>query len=124
MTRKKCVFYVDDDEDIRSIVQFALEDDPDIDLVLCESGAHALELLPSAQPDLILLDVMMPVMDGPSVLAKIRQMPQLSAVPVVFITAKVQPNEIRQFKALGAVDVIIKPFDPMQLPQQVKQYLA
>jgi len=123
MTDRKCVFYVDDDEDIRSIVQFALEDDEQIELVLCESGAQALQRLAEKQPDLILLDVMMPAMDGPEVLSRIRLMPTLSQVPVVFITAKVQPSEIRQFKALGAMDVIIKPFDPMELPEQVKRYL-
>ncbi|HET8708293.1 MAG TPA: response regulator [Pseudomonadales bacterium] len=114
---------MDDDEDIRSIVQFALEDDEDIELVLCESGADALAKLEIARADLILLDVMMPVMDGPSVLNRIRQLPHHVNVPVVFITAKVQPNEIKQFKAMGAIDVISKPFDPMQLPDQIKHYL-
>lgn len=123
MTGKKCVFYVDDDEDIRSIVEFALGDEPDIELILCESGAEALEQAKKVQPDLILLDVMMPVMDGPTVLNRLRELPSQAKTPVVFITAKAQPNEIRQFKAMGAEAVIVKPFDPMTLPGQVKAFL-
>lgn len=72
------------------------------------------------QPELILLDVMMPEMDGPATLLALRQLPNLARVPVVFMTAKVQPQEVANYRALGAADVIAKPFDPMTLADQVR----
>lgn len=74
--------------------------------------------------DLFLLDVMMPGMDGPTTLGKLRKVPQLAAVPAIFMIAKVQPQEVAQFKSLGALDVIAKPFDPMKLAQQIRDSWA
>lgn len=114
------ILYVDDEADIRTIVQFALEDEEDLDLRICASGQEALDAVVGDRPDIILLDVMMPAMDGPTTLQRLRGQPGYEGQPVAFVTAKVQPREIAQLKALGAIDVIAKPFDPMALADQVR----
>jgi len=122
MREKLRLLYVDDESDIRDIVEIALEDEMDLELRLCPSGAAALALLPQYRPDLLLLDVMMPGMDGPTTLKRLREMPGCEATPAIFVTAKVQPREVEQFKALGAIGVIAKPFDPMILADQVRAF--
>jgi CheY-like chemotaxis protein len=84
------------------------------------SGVEALALCARGDVDLVLLDVMMPGMDGPATLAALRALPGMENVPAVFMTAKVQPSELAQFKSLGAIDVIAKPFDPMALAARVR----
>jgi len=86
----------------------------------CSLGREALEKGPGFAPDLILLDVMMPDMDGPSTLKALRELPELTGVPIIFMTAKVQPAEILHYKSLGALDVLAKPFDPMQISNQIR----
>jgi CheY-like chemotaxis protein len=89
---------------------------------ICGSGREALDLVASGYvPDLMLLDVMMPGMDGMAVLEGLRALPQTAATPAVFMTAKVQPAEVAQYRAQGALGVIAKPFDPMQLAAQVRR---
>lgn len=122
MTDPIRILYVDDEDDIREVVEFALEDEPDFQVKLCRSGPEALASLNDERPDLILLDVMMPGMDGPAVLGKIRQA-GIDA-PVAFMTAKVQTSDIAHLTALGAVAVIAKPFDPMLLAGQIRSVLA
>ncbi|HEX7113570.1 MAG TPA: response regulator [Steroidobacter sp.] len=112
------VLYVDDEPDIREIVQMALALEG-LEVHLCESGEEALEALPRIKPDLVLLDVMMPRLDGPGTLERMRATSELASIPVVFVTAKAMPQEIKRFKELGAAAVIAKPFDPMQLGRQV-----
>ena len=112
------LLYVEDEADIREIAEFALEDE-DFDIVFCESGEQAVEKAVDFQPEVILLDVMMPGMDGPTTLKNLRTIPGLETTPVIFLTAKVQPNEIQSFIALGAIHVIPKPFDPMTLAEQI-----
>lgn len=122
MTRAqlKNILYVEDDPDIQTIAQIALETVGGFTLRTCSSGREALDAAASEfVPDLILLDVMMPEMDGPTTLAGLRRLPKTVNTPVVFMTAKVQGSEIANYKALGALGVIAKPFDPMQLAQQV-----
>ena len=114
------IMYVDDEADIRTIVQFALEDEEDFELRICASGQEALSTVGGYQPDLVLLDVMMPGMDGPTTLQRLHEQPNLERLPIVFVTAKVQPQEVAHFKAIGAIDVIAKPFDPMSLADQVR----
>lgn len=121
MTDAMRVFYVDDEADIREVVAFALEDESDIRLTLCSNGAEALARIAGERPHLILLDVMMPGMDGPTVLRRLRE--QSDDVPVAFLTAKVQSGDIDHFRALGAVAVIAKPFDPMQLASKIREVL-
>ena len=95
----------------------------DFDIVFCESGEQALKQAAEYQPELILLDVMMPGMDGPTTLRQLRTLPGMETTPVIFLTAKVQPNEIQDFIALGAIDVISKPFDPMTLASEIQDIL-
>jgi two-component system, OmpR family, response regulator len=115
----KTVLYVDDEPDIREIVELSLGLVEGLTVHLCDSGARALELLPVIKPDLVLLDVMMPGTDGPSTLQRMRADPQSAHIPIVFVTAKAMPQEVARFKDMGAVAVIAKPFDPMQLGQQI-----
>ena len=115
----KTVLYVDDEPDIREVVQMSLSLVDGLDVQVCESGERALQLLPKLKPNLVLLDVMMPGMDGPSTLQKMRNHPELGKIPVVFMTAKAMPQEVARFRELGAVSVIAKPFDPIQLGNQV-----
>lgn len=114
------VLYVEDEPDIQVIARLALEMLGGFTVEICSSGGEALEKIGAFNPQLILLDVMMPGMDGPTTLGRLRELPQFSTTPVIFMTAKVQPSEVAGYKALGAVDVIPKPFDPMSLSGQVK----
>ena len=114
------IMYVDDEPDIRTIVDLVLRTLEGFSLTLCGSGPEALRRAPEVLPQLILLDVMMPGMDGPETLRALRTLPATAAVPIVFVTAKIQPAEVARFRELGAVDVIAKPFDPMALAGQVR----
>lgn len=113
------ILYVEDEPDIQQVARMALEMVGGFTVQICSSGQEAVELAPGFAPDLILLDVMMPGMDGPTTLMALRQIESLARTPVAFMTAKVQPNEIEEYKQLGAIDVIPKPFDPMTLSAQV-----
>jgi two-component system OmpR family response regulator len=119
--RLKTLLYVDDDSDIREIVEMALGLIDDLTVHTCASGERALLLIPTLNPDLVLLDVMMPGMDGPTVLSRMRANTEQRNCPVIFMTAKALPREIAYFRKLGAADVIAKPFDPMELGRQVLQ---
>lgn len=121
MNELQRVLYVEDDPDIQMVAQMALEVVGGLTLRTCSSGQEAVQAAASFHPDLILLDVMMPGMDGPATLAELRKLPATASTPVVFMTAKVQTAEVTHYKSLGAVGVIAKPFDPMELPQQVRQ---
>ena len=114
------ILYAEDEPDIQSIAVMALEMMGGYTLKVCNNGQEALDSAEEFAPDLILLDVMMPSMDGPTALQEIRKIPTLVNTPVIFMTAKVQHQEIEAYKALGAIDVIAKPFDPMTLPETVK----
>jgi diguanylate cyclase (GGDEF)-like protein len=115
------ILMVEDEPDIQAVARLALEAIGGFDVRLCSSGAEAIAAGPAFGPDLILLDVMMPGMDGPTTLHALRQLPRLTRTPVVFLTAKVQPSEIAQYKALGVLDVISKPFDPLILSETIKE---
>lgn len=114
------IVHVDDDESIRAITRVALERIGGFFLLSCTSGTDALHKVPAFSPQMILLDVMMPDMDGPTTLALLEQEMDLGKVLVVFMTAKVQALEIARYRALGACDVIIKPFDPMTLSERLQ----
>ncbi|NOQ17099.1 MAG: response regulator [Methyloprofundus sp.] len=121
MTTLNKVLYAEDEADIREIASLALETIGQLETVTCESGVHVIDLALCFQPQLILLDVMMPDMDGPTTLLVLKNHELLKNIPVIFLTAKILPDEIERFKALGAIDVISKPFDPMTLAEQIKQ---
>lgn len=118
------VLYVEDDLDIQLIARIALEEIGGFELCTCTSGHEALAQIGQFQPDLLLLDVMMPVMDGPTLLAQLRQHPNAATTPVVFMTARVQRTEVEHYRGLGALTVIAKPFDPLTLAQQLREQLA
>jgi CheY-like chemotaxis protein len=113
------ILYVDDEPDIQEVAAMSLELDPNFEVLCCSSGAEALELARSWQPDLILLDVMMPAMDGPTTFAALQEMPEAGTPPIVFITARNQSGEVERLLSLGAKGVIAKPFDPMTLASDV-----
>jgi two-component system, OmpR family, response regulator len=107
---------VEDDPDLQVIASFALKRGG-FELEICGDGREALEKTARFAPDLILLDVMLPFMDGPSILAELRKQPGLSGTPVVFMTARAYPEELMEYRRLGALDIIVKPFDPMTLAE-------
>ena len=115
----KKILYAEDEPDIRAVAQLSLEAVGGFEVELCDSGEAALAAVGTFNPDLILLDVMMPGMDGPTTLLKLREIPQFAITPVAFFTAKAMPSEVERFKGMGALGVISKPFDPMDLPNQV-----
>ncbi len=118
------ILYVEDEADIRAVAQIALETVGGFSLCQCASGEEALQRAAECAPDLLLLDVMMPGMDGPTTLLRLRGLPATAQTPAIFMTAKVQPSEIAHFKSLGALDVIAKPFDPMALADQVRRIMG
>jgi CheY-like chemotaxis protein len=119
------VLYVDDEPDIREVAAMALELDGGMEVKTASSGPQALGFIDGGfRPDVILLDVMMPDMDGPAVLAELRNRPEHAKTPVVFITARAQAHELARFVSLGAIGVITKPFDPMTLSIELRAVLA
>lgn len=115
------ILYVEDEPDIRAVAKLALEAVGGFTLEICSSGQEALEKAEAFGPQMMLLDVMMPEMDGPTTMRRLREIPALANVPAVFMTAKVQPQEVKEYKALGAVEVIAKPFDPMTLASDINE---
>lgn len=120
MTR---ILYVDDEADIREIAEMSLSLDPDFEVRTAGGGQDALSQIATWRPDMVLLDVMMPGMDGPAVLARLREKPETANLPVVFVTARAQKSDIQNFATLDAVGVIAKPFDPISLAAQVRAFL-
>lgn len=114
------ILYAEDEADIRAIAQIALEDIGGFSVQYCNTGKEVLEALKHALPDIILLDVMMPEMDGITTLQEIRKVPEFVHIPAIFMTAKIQPAEVAEYKKMGVIDVINKPFDPMSLAEQIK----
>jgi CheY-like chemotaxis protein len=117
------ILHVDDEPDIREVVEMALGLDPIFSVRGCGSGEEAVSAASAWKPDLILLDVMMPVMDGPTTLSRLREKSNTATIPVVFMTARAQPRELERFISLGAEGVIAKPFDPMTLASSVRSYV-
>jgi CheY-like chemotaxis protein len=117
------ILLVDDEPDIREVVDVSLGLDPELTTRACVSGADALVTAAEWLPSLILLDVMMPLMDGPATLANLRKNPRTAHIPVVFLTARTRADEVEQYTSLGAQGVLSKPFDPMTLAASVRGYL-
>lgn len=119
------LLFVDDDPDIRMIVKLALALDPELSVRPAASGEAALAMLDGGWlPDGILLDAMMPQMDGPTVLRRIREKPAYAAIPVIFMTAKARGTDLIGYRELGAIGVIQKPFGPVELASQVRKLLG
>jgi CheY-like chemotaxis protein len=118
--RLTSLLYVDDDDDIREIVEMSLGLDGSLRVSSSSGGEQALATMRSERPDLVMLDVMMPGMDGPAILERMRADPELRHIPVIFMTAKTNPQEVAKFRGLSAIGVLAKPFDPMTLGSEVK----
>jgi two-component system OmpR family response regulator len=117
------ILHVDDEPDIREVVEVSLGLDPGLVTRSCGSGEEALAAAIDWQPDIILCDVMMPVMDGPATLMRLRENALTANIPVLFMTARAQTRELDRFRSLGALGVIPKPFDPMTLAASVRSYV-
>lgn len=126
MTEPLKILYVDDDDDIRTVALMSLGLDPTIVVREASSGAAALQLLREGKwrPDVALLDVMMPDMDGPTLLGQIRELPAYAELPVIFMTARARREDLERYTALGARGVVTKPFDPLMLTDEIRSTLA
>ena len=117
------ILLIDDDPGIQAVARLALERVGGFQVRLCGSGREALKAAPEFMPDIVLLDVSMPDMDGPETFEALRKIPQISNIPIVFLTANTQPDDIAGYKKLGAAGVLAKPFDPMKLSEAVSTLL-
>lgn len=115
---------VDDDSAIRRVSELSLTRIAKWRVVLADSGFAAIEIIHQLKPDVILLDVMMPGMDGPTTYAALRNHPNAKTVPIIFMTAKVQRQEVQSYHQLGAAGVITKPFDPLLLAGEIRAILS
>jgi CheY-like chemotaxis protein len=113
------ILLADDEPDILEVSKIALETVGGFEVEVCSSGAELLQLLPDFRPDLIIMDVLMPDMAGPEVLLRVRQLPDYSGIPVIFLTGVANGIELKALRDSGAADVILKPFDPMTLADRV-----
>ena len=124
MSEPQKVLIVDDEDDIRELARISLERVGGLRVIVASSGSEGVELARAEQPDAILLDAQMPGMDGPATLAQLKGDEATSAIPVVFLTGSVQQAERERFKSLGAHGLLAKPFDPMELADQVRSCLG
>ena len=122
MSELRRVMCVEDDADIRMILEFSLGTVGGYEVCCCPGGRSALAQAPAFRPDLVLLDVMMPDLSGPETLAALRELPVMQGVPVVCLTAKAMPDELEQLLHHGATGLIVKPFDPMTLPADIRPF--
>jgi CheY-like chemotaxis protein len=120
----KCVLIVDDEPDIREVAQVSLEMMGGWQVLTSDSGRDGLAKAKSTQPNAILLDVMLPDMDGPTTFQNLQADPLTAHIPVIFLTAKIQPADRARFTNLGVTAVIAKPFDPLTLAKQVAEVLG
>jgi len=116
------VVYVEDEPDIQAIVRIALESIGGMQVTVFSSGQEAIARAADVQPQLLVLDVMMPGLDGPGTLRLLREQAPLRNVPAIFMTAKAQPQEIAALQQQGAIAVVSKPFDPMQLAAELRRH--
>ncbi|MDJ0531717.1 MAG: response regulator [Xenococcaceae cyanobacterium MO_207.B15] len=122
--KKKRILFIDDEEDIRILASFCLELEAGWEMITASSGKEGIEIAASQQPDAILLDAMMPEMDGLETLVQLQNNPKTKHIPTIFITAKVQASDRRRFYAAGAKGVINKPFDSLTLASQISGFLG
>lgn len=117
----KKILYAEDESDIQTIVQVALWAYSDLDIKICDNGQMLLDCVESYKPDLILLDIMMPIMDGLTTCRHLKLNPNTKDIPVVFLTAKAQFQEIEIYKNIGILGVLVKPFDPLELVGKLQE---
>ena len=114
------ICYVEDDEDIQKIVRMSLERIGKMTVEVVSDPLQAIEAIKAFRPELVMLDWMMPGMDGPTLFRKMKELPEVRELPVVFITAKASQAELDELRALGAAGTISKPFSPRDLPEQLR----
>lgn len=117
----KRILHAEDDQDIQFLLQMAFKTFSDFTYLCCPNGENLLETLPSFQPDMVVLDMMMPKMNGLETLARLKANPHTQHIPVVFLTAKIQPEEISDYKFKGAFAILFKPFELSQLPAKLER---
>lgn len=115
------ILLAEDEADIRKVVALSMETLGGHEMLLCENGREAVERAVSDRPDLIILDVMMPELDGTEALRMLQEKPETRDIPVVFLTARIQDSEVETYRRMGAVNVIGKPFHPIELPRIVEE---
>ena len=119
----KCILFIDDEEDIKTLARFCIELEVGWELITASSGIEGITIAETEQPDAILLDVMMPDLDGLQTLEKLQANPKTKHIPIIFLTAKAQASDRRRFYAAGAKGVIHKPFDSLTLASQIAGFL-
>lgn len=124
MASLKKILYAEDESDIQTIVQIALWSCSNVEVKICDNGQLLLDCVEEYKPDLILLDIMMPVMDGLTTFRKLKLNDRTKSIPVIFITAKAQAQEIEMYKNTGVIGVITKPFDPLTLCETIQELWA
>lgn len=120
MAELRKVLLVEDDQDIQSVALMALETVGGLEVSVASNGQEALDCIGNIAPDLVLLDVMMPGMDGPTTLKHLKENSETRNIPVIFLTASVQPQELDTYRSSGILGVLAKPFDPMTLADDVR----
>ena len=124
LTPRMRLLCADDEEDIRTILQLALGLDPELEVELVDSGTAALARAATGGYDAIVLDAMMPGLDGYETCRRLKAVPETARIPVVFLTAKTQRGDVDRALALGAVACLMKPFDPMTLARELRTALG
>ena len=120
----KRILFIDDEDDIKTLAQFCLELEADWEMIGASNGKEGIAIAEKEKPDAILLDAMMPDLDGIETLAKLRANPETKDIPTIFITAKAQASDRRRFYSAGAKGVINKPFDTLTLASQISGFLG
>jgi len=118
------ILIIDDEDDIREVAALSLESVAGWQVTTASSGAEGMRLAAAEVPDAILMDVMMPAMDGPTTFREMQKLPELARIPVILLTAKVQGVDQRRFAGLGVTAVLFKPFDPLTLAEQMSEALG
>jgi len=121
MTELRKILHAEDDPNIREIAKMSLEMIGGFEVLQCECGEDAVNAAPGFQPDMLLMDVMMPGMDGQEAVKRLRQLEDFRDTPVVFVTAKASTAEISQLREDFEASIITKPFDPITLPDQLRE---
>ncbi|HEY9869272.1 MAG TPA: response regulator [Candidatus Obscuribacterales bacterium] len=117
------VLVIEDEDDIREVACMCLADDESMEVIEAGSGKEGIRLAQEKKPDVILMDVMMPDMDGKETFKLLHNDPATSSIPVIFLTAKAMTSEVSELRALGAKGILVKPFDPLALPLQIKEII-
>lgn len=124
MKELKKILYAEDEPDLQTVVEMTINAMSNYEIKICDNGKKLLESVEAYNPDLILLDVMMPEMDGPTTFKNLQANEKTKNIPVVFMTAKAQVHEIETFKETGVLGIITKPFDPVNLCSDIEKIWA